>query len=101
MTTVVLTDLQKVPVGITVVDLDGQAVVLAAPPSWASSDAAVAQVLPAADGLSAVVTSGAVGEADITVSLGGDGSLSDVLHVSVINSAPGSLNLTVGVPEAE
>lgn len=100
MTTVVLTDLQKVPVGITVVDLDGQAVVLAAPPSWASSDAAVAQVLPAADGLSAVVTSGTVGEADITVSLG-DGSLSDVLHVSVINSAPGSLNLTVGVPEAE
>ena len=101
-----MTDRQKVAVGCTILDEDGQAY-----PSlpeggtltFESSNPAVADVVVRPDGLNADIGSGQVGTADITITPGGTLASFpvDVVHVNVKLSAPGSLNTSVGAPEAE
>lgn len=100
---VTLTDKQHVGAGISLLDQDGQP--FAEKPadvsvSFVSSDPAVADFVVSEDGLNGDVTSGLVGQAVITatVVLPDSTSISDTLSVAVQNSAPGSINFTVGTP---
>lgn len=105
-TSVVMTDKQKVKAGITLLDQDGQP--FAVKPAdveviFTSSDPTVAAWVPDADGLNGTITSGAVGSATISAAAGlADGStLTDMIDVQVVNSAPGALSFTVGTPVEE
>lgn len=102
--TVIMTDRQKVAIGVSILDQDGQPFsVLPAgiAITFTSDNPAVAAVTVRPDGLNADIVSGLVGQATITVEASGDLVLSDTVAIEVQNSAPGSLNLTVGAPEDE
>jgi len=103
---VVMSDQQKVAIGATILDADGQpfaALPDGATLSFDSSDPAVAVVTVRPDGMNADIGSGKVGTAVVTITAGGSisGLAGDVVNVTVKNSVPGSLNLTVGAPESE
>ena len=104
--TIVMTDKQHCAAGITILDEDGQA--FAAVPegmtvTFASDNEAVAGFVVGPDGMNGDVTSGAVGSATITatVTFADASTKTDTLAVTVTNSAPGSVNFTVGAPVAE
>ena len=103
---VTLTDRQHVSAGISILDQDGQPFGTLPPgisAAFSSSNPAVADFVVGLDGMNGDVTSGQVGTAVITATVSGlpTGDLSDTLAVAVINSAPGSLNFTVGTPVEE
>lgn len=103
---VTMTDRQKVDVGVTVLDEDGQPITELPPGasvSFTSSDDAVASLELHDDGMNATVRSGKVGSATITVHAEGFATAlpDDTLSVGVVNSAPNSLNTTVGTPTDE
>lgn len=103
---VTLNDKQHVGAGISILDQDGQPFESVPPGvgvAFVSSDETVAGVIVQPDGLNIDVTSGRVGQAVITatVTLADNSTLSDTLSVAVQNSAPGSLNFTVGTPVDE
>src|SRR6185436_11515219 len=99
---VTLTNRQKVSAGVSIVDQDGQP--FAEKPEgvtveFSTSDPAVADFTVAEDGMNIEISSGQVGNAVITARVNGIpnlGEISDTLSVAVQNSAPGSLNFTVG-----
>lgn len=102
---ITMTDKQKVGAGISLLDADGQA--FAQPPegttvTFESSDSAVASVsVDPLNPFNIEVGSGLVGAAIITATVQSvdlPGPLTDTLAVAVTNSAPGSLNFTVGTP---
>jgi len=102
--TVNMTDKQHVGIGVTLLDVDGQAIasVPAGAITFVSDNPSVADAVVDATGLNADVPSGKVGSATITVSgTVGDKTLTDTVTVNVTNSVPGSLNLTVGTPVDE
>lgn len=103
---ITMTDKQHVGAGVSILDADGQP--YAALPSgvtvnFESSDAAVAPITVLEDGMNIDVASGTVGNAVITATVAGvgDAPISDTLSVAVQNSAPGSINFTVGTPVDE
>lgn len=101
-----LTDRQHVLIGVTILDADGQPFAQlpdGAQLTFASDTPDVAGVSVQPDGMSADITSGKVGVAVVTAAYtdAAGNSISDSLAVAVQNSAPGSLNLTVGVPVDE
>ncbi|MGH6802588.1 MAG: hypothetical protein ACREC3_04385 [Methyloceanibacter sp.] len=103
---VTMTDRQHVAAGISLLDADGQPFTEVPPGvsvSFSSSDPTVADFVVGPDGFNGDVTSGLVGSAIITalVVLPDLTELSDTLAVAVINSAPGTLSFTVGVPVDE
>lgn len=105
MTSVTLTDKQHVTAGVTILDEDGQAFEVL-PEGFALSFVSDNPDVAGVNELDAThieVTSGKVGFATITASATfPDGTAkTDSLAVTVINSAPGALNLTVGEPAAE
>ena len=70
----VLQDVQLVTLSVAFVDAAGNPTTVLNPPTWAVSDATILGIVPAADGLSAVVTAlGPLGTAQ--VSLQADGAL--------------------------
>ena len=101
-----MTDRQSLPVGVTLLDRDGQPLTElpeGAAIEFVSSNPDVVGVELHEDGMNATLTSGKVGTATVTVRATGLATPipEDTISVSVTNSAPGSLNLTVGVPVAE
>lgn len=103
---VTMTDTQQVDAGVSLVDVDGQPFTekpAGVTISFSSSDPTVADFVVGPDGMNGVVTSGKVGSAIITATVGGFASaeISDTLSVAVQNSAPGSVNFTVGSPREE
>ena len=93
-----LQDIQSVPCTIGFVDADGNPA--AAPagvvPAWASSDTTKANVTPAADGMSAVV-SGAKGLGDVQINVTA-GALTGQLIVTVVAGPPAGIVVTPGTP---
>jgi hypothetical protein len=101
-----MTNRQHVSIGVSILDADGQpfaALPDGAQLTFASDTPDVAGVTVQPDGMSADVSSGKVGTAIVTAAYtdAAGNSLSDSLAVAVQNSAPGSLNLTVGTPADE
>ena len=105
-----LTNKQKVSGGVTILDEDGQpfdTLPEGVQLSFVSSDPAVAEVTVRPDGMNIDIATGKNGNATLTVHVEGmtkpDGSAipDDVTNISVVNSSPGSLNFTLGAPEAE
>jgi len=103
-----MTNRQKVAIGATILDQDGQpyaALPEGATLSFTSSDPSVAAVTVREDGINADVTSGTNGTATITVDYvpaGEDPDLpSETVEVTVVNSNPATMNLTVGAPTDE
>ena len=103
-----MTDKQKVAIGVTILDNDtppqpytelpdGVAV------TFVSDHPEIADVTVRPDGMNADIGSGKVGTAVITVSVTGitPPIPTDTVTIQVVNSAPGSLNLTVGEPTDE
>lgn len=76
-------------------------------PQWATADATIATVEPAADGLTCTVRSGDVaGTTTVTVTADadlGDGTqtLSEVVNVIVVQAQASTLGVTAGTPEQE
>lgn len=101
--TLIMTDRQHAPAGVTILDEDGQP--FASLPdgfslAFNSSDPNVADFTVGPDGMNGDITSGQVGTATITASVNfPDGTLkADSISVSVTNSAPGVPNFTAGMP---
>jgi len=101
----ILTDEQKVSVAVSFVDAAGNPAVVEGAPVWASSDPAILTVVPAADGLSAVVsTVGPLGTAQISVKADADLSpgITEIVGVQgfqVVASQAVAANFAVGTPE--
>lgn len=91
-----ITDLEKFTLSVTELNAAGASVPIVGVPVWDSSDDATASVLASPDGLSAVVSSVAVGLATITVSVDG---LSTIWFVTVVASPGVQLVLTASAPE--
>lgn len=103
---ITMTDKQHVAAGVSILDQDGQPF-LTLPPgitvTFSTSDSTIAGVTVQPDGMNIDVTSGNVGIATVTALVAGmpTGDISDTLAVAVTNSAPGSVNFTVGSPVDE
>lgn len=104
--TLTLTDKQLAPAGVTLLDEDGQKIEIL--PSdyvvtFESSNPAVAEFEVGPDGMNGEVTSGKVGSSVITATVTfPDGTVkSDTISVSVLNTAPASVNFTAGEPLPE
>jgi len=95
-----LTDSQQVNLTVEPVDKKGNQATIDAAPTWTSSDATVATVTPAADGLSAtVVAVGKLGTAQIVITASSGGtSVSGTLDLVVVGGAAASLAITAGAP---
>jgi hypothetical protein len=101
-----LTDKQQVAIGVTLLDADGQpfdALPKGVTVSFKVDNPDVALVAVRPDGMNADVGSGKVGTAVIMVAVDGvDPAIPpDSISVTVVNSKPGSLNLTIGEPSDE
>lgn len=101
-----MTNKQTLPIGVTLLDQDGQpfvALPVGATISFVSDNPAVCGVALRPDGMNADITSGLVGTATITIHAEGvtPPVPDDMVVVTVVNSAPGSLNVTVGAPVDE
>lgn len=106
MVRISMTDKQKCPAGITIVDVDGQPLKSrpeGATITFASTDPSIADFAVDGDGLNGTITSGQVGAATINVSvvLPDGPTLTGSLEVEVTNSLPGSVNFTAGTPVDE
>lgn len=105
-TSITMTDRQMVPVGATILDQDGQPYAqlpAGVTVKFETSDDTILDVEVQPDGMNANIRSDRVGTATITVSVEGvDPPIpADTVEITVINSQPGSLNLTVGAPADE
>ena len=103
-----MTDQQKFPLGVTILDADGKPFaalsdIPGATLDFVSSDPNIVSVAVREDGMNADIGSGNPGTATVTVTPGGAiaNLAGDMVTVQVVNSAPGSINLTVGAPQAE
>ncbi len=67
-----LPDDKSLPAAVAYFDAKGKPALVEGAPVWASSNESVATVLPAADGMSAVVTPVDIGSTDITVTADAD-----------------------------
>lgn len=90
-----ITNLDQITLTATEVDALGAAVAFGGVPVWTNSNDAVATVLAAADGITAVVASVAVGTTTVTVSVDG---LSATWDVTVTASAGVALVITASAP---
>lgn len=94
-----ITAVEQVPVTASAVDAKGNPVqtTFAAPPTWVSSDTTILTLVPAADGLSAIVTAvGKLGTASVTVSAtptGASAPISGSASVQVTAGAAAALSL--------
>ncbi len=101
----ILPDDKKVTLSIQPVDARGNPAKIDGVPAWSSSDPAVLEVTPAADGLSAVaVPVGPLGVVQVNVQADADlgegvEEISDVIKLTVVGAAAKNLGLTVGTPE--
>ena len=101
-----ITDVQKVSCSIAPVDAKGNPGQIDGAATWSTSDASIANVSPALDGLSCViVAAGKLGTAQIVVSADADlgagvQNITGTLDVEVVGSAATSISITPGVPEA-
>ena len=102
---VIMTDKQHCPAGVTILDEDGQP--FATPPdgmtvAFDSSDTTVAGIT-VVDAFNIDITSGKVGTAVVraTVTYPDTTQKEDSLNVTVTNSAAGAPNFTPGSPVAE
>ena len=100
-----MTDKQKAPAGVTILDADGQPMTeLPADVTvdFTVTDPSVAGFEVGPDGMNGFVTSGKVGTTDIVANVHFVGqTVTDVLSVEVKNSAPGAANFTAGAPVDE
>ncbi|BCG50234.1 hypothetical protein [Ralstonia phage RP13] len=92
---VVLKDTQQVTLHANLVDRAGNVATVAQPPVWATSDAAVASVVAAADGMSAVVKAGKVGSATVTVTEAG---LNRTIDITVVGGDATNIEITADAP---
>lgn len=91
-----MTDLEKFTLSVTELNALEVQVPITGVPVWVSSNDAVAGLSVASDGLSAVVSSGVVGTATVSVSVDG---LSVSEDVTVVASPGVKLVLTASAPE--
>lgn len=100
----ILTDTQKVGCTIDPRNSKGNPAPVDGVPQWASSNAAVATVTPAADGLSADVVAVSVGTtqiscvADADLDVGELREITGLLDIEVKASEAVTLGITAGVP---
>jgi len=105
MATLVLTDMQKVPLSVSFLDGAGNPAPVDGSPVWGSSDPTVVDVVPAPDGLSAVATAvGPLGTAQVNVTADADlGSgietITGLLDVNVVADKAVSVAISAGTPE--
>ena len=92
-----ITDEQEVQYTLQALDAKGFPTKLSDVPTWTPSDPAVISVQVAADGMSALVVGGIVGQAQLAVSDPGSG-LSGADQITVVADVAASLVLTAGVP---
>ena len=100
----VITDSQQFKVEIQAVDKAGNPGTLASVPVWSASDPTILTVVPAADGMSAVVSAkGKLGRAQVNVTAEGDptpgvNTITGTLAVEVVGGKAVSLQLRAGTP---
>lgn len=107
MAALVLTDEQKVELALAPKTAAGNPATLDGAPAWSISDPAVADLVVAEDGLSAVVLAKALGSAQVSVV--GDADLdegevreiSGVLDIVVVAAEAASLGISAGTPSAK
>ena len=101
----VLTNAQKVTLSVEALDQYGNPAKIDGVPSWQVSDAAIGNITPAADGLSAVfVTTGTLGVVQVSAQADADlgagvRPLTATLDIAVEASEAVVLGLKAGVPE--
>lgn len=101
-----MTNGQKVEMGIQPVDAYGYPAKVDGVPTWGVSDPTIGQIQPAADGLSATFTTlGPVGLVQVNVSADADlgagmKTISGTLDIQVEAGEAVSLSITAGVPVA-
>ncbi len=101
----VLTDIQKVKLSISPKSAAGNPAPVDGVPSWSVSDASVASIVVADDGLSAeVLTTGVLGFVQVTVDADADlgegvETITGVLDIEVKASAAVTLDIGAGAPE--
>ena len=98
----VITDSQQFRVEIQPVDKAGNPGTLASVPVWSASDSTILTVVPAADGMSAVVSAtGKLGAARVDVAAEGDSTsgantITGTVDVQVVGGKAASLRLSIG-----
>ena len=98
----VITDSQQFKVEIQPVDRAGNPGTLASGPVWSASDPTILTVVPAADGMSAVVSAmGKLGAAQVNVTADGNptpgvNTITGTVDVQVVGGKAVSLHFTVG-----
>ncbi len=103
----ILTDTQEVDLAIKPVDKKGLPAQLDGMPIWVTSNVAICTVIPAADGLSAVVkAAAAIGDVQISVAADADlGSgvttITGVLDISVVAGQAVSMDVVAGQPREQ
>lgn len=102
----VLTETQKCTLSIAPVTAKGTPAQVDGVPQWATANPAVAEIAPAADGMSAVVRAAGVGLTQISVTVDADlgvgvRNLSGVLDVDVRAGEAVSVGITAGTPEEQ
>lgn len=99
-----MTNSQKATATIAIVDKAGQPAPVDGIPAWASSDATIITVTPAADGMSAeVVAVGPLGKANVSVTADADlgagvKSIFGILEVEITQGEAVGITLTLGQP---
>lgn len=103
-TNLAMTNSQKATATIAIVDKAGQPAPVDGIPVWASSDATIITVTPAADGMSAdVVAVGPLGKANVSVTADADlgagvKSIFGILEVEITQGEAVGITLTLGEP---
>lgn len=101
----ILTDEQKVALGIRPVTAAGNPARIDGVPVWASSDPTIIEIAPAPDGLSAeAITVGSLGIAQVSVGVDADlgagiRTLTAILDIEVIAAEAVTVAITPGAPE--
>lgn len=99
----IITASQKVLATLAIEDGKGNAARVDGVPQWASSDPNVANVVPAADGLSAEVVAGQTGTAQITVTADADlgagvETITGIGEIEVISGRASVIRLAFAAP---
>jgi hypothetical protein len=95
-TMLTLSDIQQSSLTVSIVDAKNNPAVLAGIPVWTVSDSTILTIVPAADGLSAILTAvGPLGTAKVSSAIG---SISGSVDVTVIGSAPAQLVISAATP---
>lgn len=107
LTTMILTDTQEVDLSIQPEDKKGKPAQVDGTPAWVSSDPTIVEVIPAADGLSAVAKAGAnLGHAQISVSADADLgagviTITGVMEFDIVAGQAVSLGVVAGAPREQ